>query len=38
MPWVFGREGYARGDVANALLTITGDRAIKATTCNIRPG
>jgi formate dehydrogenase major subunit len=43
MPWVFGREGYARGDVANALLAITGDantsiRAIKATTCNIRPG
>jgi formate dehydrogenase major subunit len=43
MPWVFGREGYARGDVANVLLAITGDantsiHSTKATTCNIRPG
>ena len=43
MPWVFGREGYARGDIANALLAITGDPNVsihttKAITCNIRPG
>ena len=25
MPWVFGWEGYARGDIANVLLAITGD-------------
>jgi formate dehydrogenase major subunit len=41
MPWVFGREGYARGAVANVLLAITGDantsiHSTKATTCNIR--
>jgi formate dehydrogenase major subunit len=39
----FGREGYARGGVANVLLAIMGDpntsiHSIKATTCNIRPG
>ncbi len=43
MPWVFGREGYARGAAANVLLAITGDantsiHSTKATTCNIRPG
>lgn len=43
MPWVFGREGYARGAVANVLLAITGDpntsiHTTKALTCNLRPG
>ncbi len=43
MPWVYGWEGYARGDIANALLAITGDPNVsihttKAITCNIRPG
>ena len=43
MPWVFGWEGYARGDIANVLLAITGDantsiHSTKALTCNIRPG
>ena len=43
MPWVFGWEGYARGDVANVLLAITGDantsiHTTKAITCNLRPG
>ena len=43
MPWVFGPEGYARGDIANALLAITGDPNVsihttKAITCNIRAG
>jgi formate dehydrogenase major subunit len=43
MPWVYGWQGYARGDVANVLLAITGDantsiHSTKAITCNIRPG
>lgn len=43
MPWVYGRQGYARGDIANALLAITGDPNVsihttKAITCDIRPG
>lgn len=43
MPWVFGWEGYARGDIANVLLAITGDPNVsihttKAITCNIRAG
>jgi formate dehydrogenase major subunit len=43
MPWVFGWEGYARGDIANVLLAITGDpntsiHTTKAVTCDIRPG
>jgi formate dehydrogenase major subunit len=43
MPWVYGWQGYARGDVANVLLAITGDantsiHTTKAITCNIRPG
>jgi hypothetical protein len=25
MPWVYGLEVYARGDIANVLLAITGD-------------
>ena len=43
MPWVFGWEGYTRGDIANALLAITGDantsiHSTKAITCALRPG
>ena len=43
MPWVFGWEGYARGDIANVLLAITGDantsiHTTKAVTCNLRRG
>jgi formate dehydrogenase major subunit len=43
MPWVFGREGYAHGAVANVLLAITGDantsiHSTKAATCNVRAG
>lgn len=43
VPWVFGWEGYARGDIANALLAITGDantsiHSTKAVTCTLRPG
>jgi formate dehydrogenase major subunit len=43
MPWVFGWEGYARGDIANVLLAISGDantsiHSTKAITCAIRPG
>ena len=43
VPWVFGWEGYARGDVANVLLAISGDantsiHSTKALTCNLRPG
>ncbi len=43
MPWVFGWEGYAHGDIANVLLAITGDantsiHSTKAITCNLRPG
>ncbi len=43
VPWVFGWQGYARGDVANALLAITGDantsiHSTKALTCGLRPG
>ena len=43
MPWVFGWEGYARGDIANVLLAITGDantsiHTTKAITCTLRPG
>ena len=43
MPWVFGWEGYARGDIANVLLAITGDantsiHTTKAITCALRPG
>ncbi len=43
MPWVFGWEGYARGDIANVLLAITGDantsiHSTKAVTVNLRAG
>ncbi len=43
MPWVFGWKGYATGDIANALLAITGDpncsiHTTKALTCNLRAG
>jgi formate dehydrogenase major subunit len=43
VPWVFGWEGYARGEVANLLLAITGDantsiHTTKALTCAIRAG
>jgi formate dehydrogenase major subunit len=43
MPWVYGREGYATGAVANVLLAITGDantsiHTTKAITCGLRPG
>ena len=43
VPWVYGWEGYARGDIANVLLAITGDpnttiHTTKALTCNLRPG
>jgi formate dehydrogenase major subunit len=43
MPWVYGWEGYARGDIANVLLAITGDpntsiHTTKAITCELRRG
>ena len=43
MPWVFGWEGYARGDIANVLLAITGDantsiHSTKAVTVDLRAG
>jgi formate dehydrogenase major subunit len=43
MPWVYGREGYARGAIANVLLAITGDantsiHTTKAITCALRAG
>ena len=43
MPWVFGRQGYNPGAIANVLLAITGDantsiHSTKAVTCAIRAG
>jgi formate dehydrogenase major subunit len=43
MPWVFGWEGFAKGDIANVLLAITGDantsiHSTKAITVALRPG
>jgi formate dehydrogenase major subunit len=43
MPWVYGWNGYAHGDIANVLLAITGDantsiHSTKATTCALRRG
>jgi formate dehydrogenase major subunit len=43
MPWVFGWDGYATGDIANVLLAIHGDpntsiHTTKALTCNLRKG
>ncbi len=43
MPWLFGHEGYATGDIANVLFAISGDPNVsihttKAITCNLRAG
>jgi formate dehydrogenase major subunit len=43
MPWHFGWQGYAKGDIANVLSTIVGDPNTtihegKAFTCNLRKG
>ncbi|MBI2756625.1 MAG: molybdopterin-dependent oxidoreductase [Chloroflexi bacterium] len=43
MPWHFGWQGYATGDVANTLTSIVGDpnssiHEGKAFTCNVRKG
>ncbi len=43
MPWLYGHEGYATGDIANVLFAISGDPNVsihttKAITCNLRPG
>jgi formate dehydrogenase major subunit len=43
MPWVYGWEGYARGDSANVLLSMSGDpstsiHSTKALTCGLRKG
>ena len=43
MPWVFGWEGYASGDIANVLTAVVGDpntsiHATKALTCALRKG
>jgi len=43
MPWVYGWEGYARGDIANVLLAAFADpntsiHTTKANTCNLRKG
>jgi formate dehydrogenase major subunit len=43
MPWHFGWEGYATGDIANVLTSIVGDANTsihegKALTCNLRKG
>jgi formate dehydrogenase major subunit len=43
MPWHFGWEGYATGDIANTLSAIVGDPNTtihegKAFTCNLRKG
>ena len=43
MPWGYGWKGYATGDIANALLAISGDPNVsihttKALTCNLRAG
>jgi len=43
MPWVYGWEGYARGDIANVLLASHGDpntsiHTTKALTCSLRRG
>jgi formate dehydrogenase major subunit len=43
MPWVYGWEGFARGDVANVLLSMYGDantsiHSTKALTCALRKG
>jgi len=43
MPWVFGWNGFAQGDIANVLLAIHGDpntsiHTTKALTCALRKG
>ena len=43
LPWHFGWQGYATGDVANTLSAIVGDPNTtihegKAFTCNVRKG
>ena len=43
VPWVFGWNGYARGDIANVLLAVSGDpntsiHSTKALTCGLRAG
>ena len=43
MPWVYGWEGFARGDTANVLLSMHGDantsiHSTKALTCALRRG
>jgi formate dehydrogenase major subunit len=43
MPWHFGWEGYATGDIANVLTSVVGDPNTsihegKALTCNLRKG
>ena len=43
MPWHYGWNGYANGDIANVLLAITADpntsiHTTKAITCALRPG
>jgi formate dehydrogenase major subunit len=43
MPWHFGWEGYATGDIVNTLTPIVGDPNTtihegKAFTCNVRKG
>ena len=43
MPWHFGWEGYATGDIANILTSVVGDPNTsihegKALTCNLRKG
>lgn len=43
MPWHFGWEGYATGDIANVLTAVVGDANTsmhenKALTCNMRKG
>ncbi|HYX62877.1 MAG TPA: molybdopterin dinucleotide binding domain-containing protein, partial [Burkholderiales bacterium] len=43
MPWHFGWQGYATGDIANVLTSVVGDpntsiHENKALTCNLRKG
>jgi formate dehydrogenase major subunit len=43
MPWVYGWNGFAHGDIANVLLALHGDpntsiHTTKALTCNLRRG
>ena len=43
MPWHFGWDGYATGDIANVLTAVVGDpntgmHENKALTCSVAPG